>query len=168
MNRIIKKLCLLIASSDLTENQLREVCEWIDMNGARALAIAVSKIRSAAGKAVSMDNLDDDNIELKYRSWNNHSFNKSDLTKTSFQVDRLLRNEAGLSALQASEKLVDLLQQSDKYNSISLPQLGKQSFRKWIDKLSNYVPYSEILHIAIIIRNKIIHEPESDWPLKDR
>jgi hypothetical protein len=166
MIKSIKNLFLLIASSDLTENQLREACEWIDMNGAKALETAISKIRSSAEKAVLMGRLKDDNVNVEHRSWK--SSYKSDLNKTSFEIDNLLRKEAGLSASQASTILIEEMQKLEKYNNAFFPQLGKQGFRRWIEQLSNYASYSEILHIAIKIRNKFLHESETDWPLKNR
>jgi hypothetical protein len=165
--RIIKKLCLLIASSGLTENQLREAYDWIDINGSRALETVVSEIRSAAEKAVLMQSIEDDNNKINRRNLNTSY--KSKLKNTpSLQIINLLRGDAGLSSSQASERIVEALQESSKYNNIILPTYSKQGLRRWLEQLSNYVPYSDILHIAMKIRNKLLHVPESDWPLKDR
>jgi len=166
MVNIIKKLCLLIAASDITENQLKEVCNWININGAEQIEIVVSKIRTGAKNAVMESIVFPKSKAARLIEISNEVDKLNDSTNAYNQVVRLLRLESNLSASSASEMLIAALEKSDHHYNTIIPRLGKKSFRQWVDQIAKIIPYSVILHNATKIRNSIVHRPKSDWPLR--
>ena len=54
-----------------------------------------------------------------------------------------------------------------KYLKIQFNQNQHIGFNKWVEKISKEVNWSEILHVAHLIRNEIVHDENNNpWPLR--
>jgi len=168
MKNSIEKLCLILASSDITRPQLRDASEWFKKNGVNALERIVFRIREAAEDAV---NEFDRPLRLQEgRNLGNLDLvtDKSTVTYVSKRIEKLLRQEAGLSAWQAKKKLLEALEKYQGFRISPPPSLEKKAFSAWVEFLCNLTPHNLLLQEATRIRNEIAHEPKSDWPLKER
>ncbi len=86
-------------------------------------------------------------------------------SETAMKIERLLIQDAGLTRLTAIERLSDELHR--RFPKILIPPESRKGFHTWIQKLSALIPEKELLHIAAKIRNRSVHEPPSDWRLRE-
>jgi hypothetical protein len=168
MKNSIKKLCLILASSDITRAQLREASEWLKKNGVNALERIVFRIREAAEDAVN-------EFDRPFRLQEGRNLSdlylataKSNVTYVAKRIEKLLREEAGLSAWQAKKKLLEALEKYQGFRISPPPSLEKKAFSAWVEFLANHASHNLLLQEATKIRNEIVHGPKSDWPLKER
>jgi|GEM_PF-3680157 len=82
------------------------------------------------------------------------------------RVERLLKAEAGLSTIQAVEKLTSRLVETMAIERREVPPLSRKSLRNWVGRLIGKVPAKDVLRAATILRNEFVHSPVSDWTLR--
>ena len=82
------------------------------------------------------------------------------------RVERLLRDEAGLSTSQAVEKLSSRLVEMGLIEGQQVPPLSRKSLRDWVGRLIKNVSAKDVLRVATILRNEIVHSPVNDWVLR--
>lgn len=84
----------------------------------------------------------------------------------SERVERLMKDEAGLSGQAAYNILRSLFLESGLLKDEDIPSLSKKSLKVWINKIVSLgVPEKELLRIATIARNKYSHSKPTDWQL---
>ena len=198
MRNAAAKICLMLAGSNLTRKELRLFCHWVDSYGARRLEEAVLMIRRQAENLDEFASLDDEfrissvrhpkvslaspeddpvnRIQRLLLGEANlsgiHEFRISS-AKVSLaspeddpvnRIQRLLLGEANLSGIQASNLLYVALRKNNKVSQ----KKSKDSFSRWIRSVAKIVPYSVLLHEATKIRNRVVHSPAQDWPLRNK
>lgn len=85
------------------------------------------------------------------------------------RVERLLKEEANLSGQAAYHLLRRMLLEYSVMPERHIPPLSKKALRVWINKLiGSGVPEKEILRLATIARNEVVHSPQTDWQLGNR
>jgi len=155
-SRTISRFMLAIASSDLTDAELRELEKWLQ-NTPHVLSRQVKALREQAGRLASPSGEHDPE---------DNTSNNPDRDPLVERLDQLLRREAGLNATRAADLLAERIH--EEYRDLSIPSLGKESFQRWLRLLLEEVPATSLLHFATQIRNSAVHAPMSDWPLKAR
>lgn len=157
----IERFCLLLASSDFSEKQLWDLLHWLRTERPQVLLEAVTYLRTLARRELGGF--------LRNRDSTFES-SPARLTQEDFalKVERLLKLEARLSNRVAAEMLIDAIGPTKSRASRIRPPAQKESFRRWLEKLAHDVSPSELLHHATMIRNRVVHEPGGDWPLRKR
>src|SRR4030042_4977325 len=159
MKNSIEKLCLVLASSDITRAQLREASGWLKRNEVDALERIVFRIREAAKDAVN--ELDRPSRLQEGRNLSDPDLfaDKSNVTYFAKRIEKLLRDEAGLSAWEAKKKLLEALEKYEGFRRPLRPSLEKKSFSAWVEFLANHTSRNLLLEEATRIRNEIVHRP---------
>lgn len=162
MRNAAAKICLMLAGSNLTRKELRLFCHWVDSYGARRLEEAVLMIRRQAENLDEFASLDD---ELRISSVRHPKVSLASPEDDPVnRIQRLLLGEANLSGIQASNLLYVALRKNNKVSQ----KKSKDSFSRWIRSVAKIVPYSVLLHEATKIRNRVVHSPAQDWPLRNK
>lgn len=152
--RAIEKVAKELANSSLTEDDLRVASQQISHDGWRYLISLVMELRGSR----------------RYEADSRGQVSTSRTARTNSsatvaaQIDDLLRKDAGLSAGEAAALLIDGL--DIERSRIPSPTKSKISFQEWLERLSMSVPPRELLRLATLIRNGLVHRERSDWPLK--
>ncbi len=82
------------------------------------------------------------------------------------RVERLLKDEAGLSTHQAYQALAHSLVTEGVLSARDLPPLpNKKGLHYWVSRLDEHVPAKVVLQHATRIRNSAVHEPKKPWEL---
>lgn len=85
------------------------------------------------------------------------------------RVEHLLKNEANLTGPQAHKRLSKMLVDLGLIKPGAIPPLSKKAIRVWVDKLVLLgIPEKELLRLATIARNELVHSPNTDWKLTGR
>lgn len=84
------------------------------------------------------------------------------------RVEWLLRTEGGLTVSTAANALIDLIREQADSEGADLRPPNRESFLKWLRRLAEHIPASQLLHYATQIRNESVHRPDVDWSLRDR
>ena len=53
-----------------------------------------------------------------------------------------------------------------RFPSQDIPPESRKGFSNWIRRLSQDIPEKELLFVATAIRNRIVHDAQTDWRLK--
>jgi len=146
MNRSVEQFLLLLASAPFDSLQIREIVHWIDVNGTSMLEEAIESLRGGAQQTKTL-------VEKNLLSTD---------ASTDAQIEIILRVEAELKTTDASQLLLKEIH--DQFGPILLPKLGKNSFKKWVGRLSKKVPYKLLFQYAMKIRDERVQNPCQDWP----
>lgn len=82
------------------------------------------------------------------------------------RIEHLLRVEAGLTVREAATKLIEMIAERSNEESRDLRPPNRVSFYNWLLKVSKRVSTSMLLHHATVIRNRYVHDDDTDWPLR--
>lgn len=170
MKQYIEKICLALAASSLSDNEIKLAVKWIEGNGSRPLIEMITDARNAVHESVgsSTNRLPPMAMEYERPRGKLTSVDKGKLDIGS-KIERLLKHEAGLSVEKAASLLLAALESHMEPGAQkNLPRPNKEGFRKWIARLTKKVSESLILNQATRIRNEKVHEPVRDWPLRRR
>lgn len=153
-------MLVLLAASGLSERELREGINALDLRSPEEVVRLVMELRRES------KNL----IDKRLRSRSHHHFDypqdESGSSDTIFRVEELLRSEAHMTVKEATRELLESLK--NRHGELPLPSLSsKKSFRSWLSTLLRHISESELLHIATVIRNSRVHSATSDWPLRE-
>jgi hypothetical protein len=80
------------------------------------------------------------------------------------RIEQLLLLDTGFPKSRAADLLRRELQNLVP-PSEPIPDLGRNSFQHWIERLLENVPANVVLQAASKIRNEYAHMPRTDWPL---
>lgn len=82
------------------------------------------------------------------------------------RVERLLRDEANLSGPAAHRILSEMLVATRLMTQDEIPDLSKKALRVWVDRLiAGGISEKEVLRLATLARNRVVHSPQTDWRL---
>lgn len=158
----ISRICLILAASDLSLSELKAFTKWLDEAGTGALSAAIEGIREAA------DATRPQKADRSRAGRTQPSYAVSSPTdETIRKLENILLNEAGLGKVKAAEQLSDRL--SEQYgDAANIPDYRKLAFATWLRRVLEQVAPSDILHVAIKLRNELAHggKGTSDWALR--
>jgi hypothetical protein len=160
--RAIDRLCLLLASSDFSDKELREMVSVLERVSPAELARVVERLRTLAAHEISRLRKAGSHTDLE------RSGALENRTGIATRVERLLRGDAGLSSSQAIKLLVDVLITGAGIPERMVRPRARETLRQWVLRISSDIPPSELLHYASALRNQLVHASPSDWPLRDR
>lgn len=161
MKRGIERLCLLLASSDFSESDLRQLLPSLRQVPPTELIAVVKRLRLVASRDAARlkarESLSDTGVDDL----------PSSVSGLASRVDRLLRGEARLSSSHAIMLLLDAMSK-DIGTEKNIRPRARETLRQWVIRVSEFMPPSVILHYATALRNDIVHDTRSDWPLRTR
>ncbi|MBZ0074388.1 hypothetical protein [Bordetella hinzii] len=146
-------ICRLIASSGYSTNEIFEFLDELIIKDPSAAMKDIHSIRK------TLQNLELRNFYDIPRS-QFHSAHSDTITK----IEHLLIDEAGIPKFVAIQLITEEIKL--RHPNIDIPPESRKGFRYWIQRLTSYIPEKELLHIAMNIRNRSVHDSPSDWRLK--
>ena len=154
MKRNFQRIFVLLAASDLKESEIIEFISLVREIGPNAVAAYIFNAR----KLISSMRQAEFDLYVEHKSNAQSNFNSYD------KISRLLLDEARLSKIQAIELLSKEIARG--YPNIQIPSESRKGFSIWLEKLTNIISESELLHIATKIRNEYVYDRPLDWRLK--
>ena len=162
MNKSIEQFILLLASSSFNHLEIRDIANWVDANGGAVLEDSVRGLRRTAQQTLLRTRISvqrDDSIQKSNEDGDLSSDDLDPLLVGSkddpaVQIETMLRIDAGLKTTEASELLLREIDEQIK-QPVSLPKLGKNAFRIWIDRVAKKVSYGLLIECATKIKNEI-------------
>ena len=152
MKNFKQKLIYYLSDPSISDKELDQLIHWLKTGNIEEITSAVKKIR----KTIKMSGDSTDDFSYN-RDLNNNFSNENNFTK---EVEWLLIEEAHLTRKKAKELLVE-------HFNLPINPNQRISFNKWIEKLGEKIGWSELLHVANLIRNDRVHRnPENPWPLQ--
>jgi len=141
----------------LSPADLRTFARWIERSGPYQLLDAIDRLRHTA-----------DDTQRAVRPSAAGPDYGAPIAKSAgltARIEQLLLGEAGLTRTQAADLLrSELRQETGLFDDI--PVLGKISFRDWVERVTERIPESVLLHVVTRLRNKLVHSEKPDWPLR--
>ncbi len=142
-----QKLIYFLSDPSFSDKELEMLFDYLKADNIEEMTSTVKKIRKI----------------IAHSSYNRNSYSdhyNSIEENRSIEVERLLIEDANLTKLEAMNLL------ASRFN-IALNPNPNLSFNKWIERLGEKVGWSELLHIAHLIRNDRVHgKPDNPWPLE--
>ena len=159
MTAPIGRICLLLASADLSLSEVRSFARWVEKNGAQRVVATIERLRHVADE-------DDTPVRSYFSSIRaNQEANAGRHSELSTKVERLLIEEAGLTRWEAAKLLRSELESEPNVEE-RIPDPGRTAFKSWIDRVAEAVSESVLLHVVTRLRNRLVHTNRPDWPLK--
>ncbi|HJR06636.1 MAG TPA: hypothetical protein VJ842_05220 [Pyrinomonadaceae bacterium] len=158
MKENLSRIMLCFAALDLDDVELRQLVEELHSTSWREIKAQVSSLRRYAKNR---------QVHKKIpRSSTKKSSAQSHDASVGERVERLLKDEAGLTTNQAAELLALQLAKFGLVDLQNIPPLSRKPLRDWVGRLAQRVPEKDILRYATIIRNEYVHRPMPDWALR--
>ena len=157
MSNSYKKLCNLIAASNINEKEIYDFISMLQNVGPHEVLDHISEVRKLL-------NTDFNHYNFNYGSKNWYASHEFEMpSETEKKIVHLLLEEADLPKTVAINLMT---QELEKRFPFQVPSESRKGFSNWIRKLLSIIPESELLHIATLIRNNFVHEQSYDWKLK--
>lgn len=153
----LTRIMLAIAALELSPPELHRVMIELQSMPPDEIGARISYLRKSLPRHLFED--------FRIRSSTNHGLRYRDVS-VGERVERLLKDEAGLSTSQAIERLSSRLTERNLIEKTDVPPLSRKSFSDWVTRLSKRVAPKDILQAATIIRNEYVHSPVNDWTLR--
>lgn len=154
MNKLKQKLIHLLTDPSISDKELDQLIYWLKTGNIEEIRAKVKEIRNIT----KMTN------DSSYSSYNrpiDDYFYNSNEKNRSMEVERLLIMDASLTREEAKDLL------ANRFN-IPLNPNKRIAFNKWIEQLGEKVGWSELLHVAHLIRNDRVHGNfDNPWPLQE-
>lgn len=163
----VERIIQVLASSDISRSELNALTRWLRQRGPDGIEEAVAQLRWEASQIVQGSGKKVPAKRISKNFPDSRQINKG-IGKVSEEIKRLLRVEAKLSATQASDLLLDHLRKKYPDEVVELQKQNKESFVRWVKRISYNVPDYELLHAATAVRNRFVHSQSPDWPLRER
>ena len=145
MNILEKKLIHFLSNPSVSNDDFKKLIKWLKTGGIEEIAIKVDQIRNITKTKGSYETND-----LPLDKFENlHSFENNRLK----EIERLLIIESNLTKKEARKLIANHL-------NFPINQNEHIGFNKWLQNLGEKVGWSEILHVAHLIRNKKVHGNE--------
>lgn len=151
-NRARRKLLLLLADPDISDEEFQDVARWLSTSEARAAIQSIWRLRRQ---------LDHDLPSRRPPRMEVHPvfMMQSEEEKVYEEIERLLIIEGGLSVKDA----LRLLSNAAGFDDLFDP---RTSFRRGIERLYNETGGSVLLSLAHQLRNRMASSRgQPDWPL---
>lgn len=158
MKENLSRIMLCFAALDLDDVELRQLVDELNSMSWREIKSQVSSLRRYSKNRQVHKRTSKSNTTKPFTSYHDASFGE--------RVERLLKDEAGLTTAQAAELLTLQLAKLGLVDLQKIPAPSKRPLRDWVGKLAQWIPEKDILRYATIIRNEYVHRPITDWALK--
>lgn len=155
----MRQIIFLLAGMGLSRKELRHLLQQVQRASIDDLVERVSTVGEKS-IAVAETRSNEFSSDLSGRQHRNSTVGE--------RVERLLKHEAKLSTGAASEILTKMLVDSGVLKIEDVPPLSKKALRYWVERLLQFVPAKEVLRVATIARNQIVHSPLADWTLGNK
>jgi len=158
----LKRLAFLLAASDLTEKQLTALFSELRHTSPDVFLRLVRRLRKVNAAVLETE------LPLGIKRSTRQVTHEKE--PTAAQIERLLRVEAGMPIKEAVKLLQESLMRDWilPADALNVPtKLTSEQFRRWLEKVLDYVPASAILHHATSLRNSRVHVDAGDWPLRE-
>lgn len=150
MKNLKQKLIYFLSDPSVSDKDLEQLIYWLKTGNIEEITSTVKKIRDA----IKITDDSSYNKPLDDDLYNSTEKNRS------IEVERLLTIDANLTKEEAKNLL------ANHFNNTLNPN-QRIAFNKWIEKLGDKVGWSELLHVAHLIRNNKVHRKnENPWPLQ--
>lgn len=159
MSDSFEQFILLLTSLKLSERETVQLLERIKRTPPQELVLLTRELRSFVRYQMPMSTYD----TPSYPTITIREHNASGDGSVGERVQRLLRDEAGLSTDAAMNLLTDALTAEKLIAERDVPPLSRKSLANWVDRLIVKVPAKEVLRVATLLRNKIAHAPSTGW-----
>ncbi|UUO11549.1 hypothetical protein M6D76_02285 [Alcaligenes faecalis] len=146
-------ICHLIASSGYSTN---EIFEFLDELISKDSSAAMKDIQSI--RKILQNSKPRKLYEIPKNQF--HSTHSDTVTK----IEHLLIDEADLQKFVAIQLISEEIKL--RHPNIEIPPESRKGFQYWIKRLTSCIPEKELLHIAMNIRNRSVHDSPTDWRLK--
>lgn len=154
MNDNYSKFCILLASAKYTGNDAYDIAQELKEIGPNQFAEDIDKARKIISHFAKRER---DFVGFRQEIENPFAEAEKKITHLLVEESKLPKNVSA-ELLEHEIRL--------RYPDLILPTLGRKGFRDWLMHIFQRVPPSEILHLAITIRNRYVKESEGDWRLK--
>jgi hypothetical protein len=154
MSNGFKKICNLLAAADISEREVMDFITELERSHVHDIVTNISAIKKMLKSGVM-----DFSTSLEYDQKPYHFQLHSDTEK---KIASLLLDEASLPKTMAVSLMTEEL--SKRYH-VHIPPESRKGFTNWIRKLQEFIPESELLHVATRIRNNFVHDQDYDWRL---
>lgn len=142
-----QKLIYFLSDPSFSDKELEMLFDYLKADNIEEITSTVKKIRKTIENS-------------SYSRTSDSDYYNSTESNRSMEVERLLIRDANLTKLEAMNLL------ASRFNIAFNPN-PHLSFNKWIEKLGEEVGWSELLHVAHLIRNDRVHgKPDNPWPLE--
>jgi hypothetical protein len=160
MKASLERVVTLLAASGLSDRAIFEGLKEVETYGARAIADLARALRYEIEiKLVPSISEELDAPKLTFEDKPAH---------VDLRVTNLLR-ETKLPSTIIADKLSSSISSDAALNTSELPPFRpREGLRSWISRLLQSIPPSQLLHHATKVRNDLIHQNPSDWPLRTR
>lgn len=156
MNKIKQTLIYFLSNPTISEKDFIELFKYLENGGFEEIAVKVKEIRKITKTETDFGPILFTSNFSKNENPESYSFDNDRLK----EIERLLFIEANLSKKEAMKLLA-------KYLKIQFNQNQHIGFNKWVEKISKQLSWSEILHVAHLIRNEKVHDENNNpWPLR--
>lgn len=146
-------ICHLIASSGYSKS---EIFEFLD-------ELTIKSPNSAMNDIQSIRNMLQNSKTREFYEVPKSHFSSA-FSDTITKIEHLLIDEADLPKFVAIQLISEEIR--SRHPNIDIPPESRKGFQYWIQRLTSYIPEKELLHIAMNIRNRSVHDSPSDWRLK--
>lgn len=155
-------ILMTIASSEVDVHSLSEFARWVHRIGPSELVKAVMHVRRVA-KDVLRDSSQSSGRYVP-RKHSERRVSPRGASSAVRRTETLLQKELGLSVSAAASLLLPVLANTLGRLPENAAPKPKESFDRWLRRLTRDVSPSQLLHVASMIRNRTVH----DWPLRER
>lgn len=151
------RLIFVLAGLGVSRNELRQLL-------LRLRSVAVEEVvNEVSSLALARASDREESLDLRFNSYSSRGHRDSSVGE---RVERLLKDEANLSGPAAHQILSDMLIAAGLMAKDEVPALSKKALRVWVDRLiAAGIAEKEVLRLATIARNRVVHSPQTDWQL---
>lgn len=149
------RICFLLAAADIKDRDIAEFLSRASISSISSTCQYISSIRQS---------FTSHSMEIAERHDYRPSLRNHFADEITDKIRTLLIENSGLTRTQAMEILSRELEL--RHPELPIPRDSRKGFHAWLSKLIEYIPESELLHIATQIRNRFVHDNDSDWRLK--
>ncbi|MDQ1094241.1 hypothetical protein QE400_003654 [Xanthomonas sacchari] len=159
MSDAFDQFILLLASLKLSERDTFKLVERIRYTDPYEIMLLTKEVRSFVRYKMPSSTFDEP-VRIRSLPREHLSSNESSVGE---RVQRLLKDEAGLSTANAVELLSDALVSEQLIAAREIPPLSRKSLANWVDRVISNVAPKDMLRVATLLRNKIAHAPSTGW-----
>jgi hypothetical protein len=155
----VGRLLLVLSGLDISVSELQNFFRWVERRGAGRVSADIERMREFANK-VEVLPAGEPTFSQPPVSQGPISSDKDILRR----IEKILLSETGLTRSRATALFYERLV-SDGIPMKDIPDPAKTSFINWLTKLGRRVPPIELLRVASLLRNDLVHG-QMAWPLR--